>query len=115
MWLTTGNALSDWRQVSLTWDRSGDLVLYENCVEVDRQPMSTGTFENRSVTERYIGRPSEATRWWNGMMDEIRIYDTVLSGQEIAAVFCPERRHETQVIAAFDAEGGEFFGGCGRR
>jgi hypothetical protein len=85
-------AANAWTHVAMTWEASGDLVVYANCQEIGRQSMAAGSFDGLATTERFIGRPSAATRFWNGLIDDVRIYDTALTQPEIeaAAQFCPE-------------------------
>lgn len=81
----------EWTHVAMTWDTAGDLVIYVNCLEASRRSMADGTFDGLATTERFIGRPSEPTRFWNGLIDDVRIYDTALTQGEIeaAAQACP--------------------------
>jgi hypothetical protein len=85
-------AANVWTHVAMTWDTASDLVLYVNCQEIGRVRMADGEFDGLATTERFIGRPSAATRFWNGLIDDVRIYDTALTQSEIvaAAQFCPE-------------------------
>lgn len=82
---------NEWTHVAMTWDTAGDLVIYVNCQEASRRSMAEGSFDNLTTTERFIGRPSANTRFWNGLIDDVRIYDTALdqAGIEDAAQSCP--------------------------
>jgi hypothetical protein len=39
----------------MTWNTSGDLVIYVNCQEAERITMSAGSFDSIATTERFIG------------------------------------------------------------
>jgi hypothetical protein len=80
-----------WTHVAMTWNTSGDLVLYVNCQEADRVSMAAGSFDGLATTERFIGPESAATRFWNGLIDDIQIYNTALDRDEIERIaqLCP--------------------------
>ena len=81
----------DWNHVAMTWDTLGDLNLYVNCQQVEQEDLTAFTFAGRSSSERYFGRASEGARFFNGLLDDIRVYDNVLSQSEIIALAgdCP--------------------------
>lgn len=86
--------LDDWNHVAMTWDVDADLIVYANCEEVGRTSLSGSTFADKASTERFFGRPSDNTRFFRGALDDIRVYDEVLSIDEIlspseVAAFCP--------------------------
>jgi hypothetical protein len=78
----------EWTHVAATWDRAGDLVLYVDCVEVDRQSLTGAAFANLAPTTMLFGRPNQGGRYWKGRIDELRIYDHVLSANEVHDGFC---------------------------
>lgn len=86
----TGPAVSQvWTHVAVTWDRTDDLILYVNGVEVDRQDMSVGVFANNPTRVRQLGRVGDGTaaRQWLGLVDELQIYDGPLSAADIKTMF----------------------------
>ncbi len=89
-WAVSGGEVTPgvWTQYTATWDRDGDLVLYLDCVEVDREPIDHVTFEDLPHTTSLIGRPSEGGRFFQGLLDEVRVFDHALYGEEIRAAFC---------------------------
>lgn len=92
-WTVSGGTPAEGRftHLAVTWDRSGDLVLYVDCVEVDRQPMSQGSWSNHVQSQRFFARPSEGNRYWKGGIDDVKLFDRALGGEEIADLFCPRR------------------------
>jgi hypothetical protein len=74
---------SNWYHIALTWG-SNVYTLY-----VDGQSVKTGSLTNPAVLSAAdIGNKGEST--WNqsfhGLMDDVRIYDCVLTAEEIAAL-----------------------------
>lgn len=88
---TPAAVADEWTHVAMTWDTAGDLVLYVNCEEAARESLADGSFDGLDSTDTFIGRPSAVDRFWNGLIDDVRIYDTALSQAEIeaAAQVCP--------------------------
>ena len=74
-----------WTHVAATWDTSGDMVLYVDGIEVDREDLSEENFVSNTATYHLIGGVSERNtdRCWEGGIDDIRIYDHALSDAEI--------------------------------
>ena len=78
--------LGIWSHVAVTWDTEGDLVLYVNGDEVDRISMEDSTFDYRVPSYRALGRvgSGQTDRHWDGLMDDVQVYDVVLAPDEIA-------------------------------
>jgi hypothetical protein len=87
-----------WTHVAATWDRAGDLVLYVDCVEVDRVSLVGATFLDLSQTSTRLGRPVEATRYWAGRVDDVRLFDEPLSAGQLKAAFCGRRQPHRQEL-----------------
>jgi hypothetical protein len=79
-----GAQIDEWNHVVVTWDTSGDYVMYINCQEVGRESLAGLTFAGKTTTDAFFGRPSESTRFFEGLLDDVRVYDTVLSPAEIS-------------------------------
>jgi hypothetical protein len=82
-----GAQIDEWNHVAVTWDTSGDYVMYINCQEVGRESLAGLTFAGKTTTDAFFGRPSESTRFFEGLLDDVRVYDTILSPTEISS-FC---------------------------
>lgn len=78
-----------WDHVAVTWDVDGDMVLYTNCEEVDREDLSGVSFDNNTTSNRYFGRAEHDsdTRSFAGLLDDVRVYDHAMGHEEILA-FC---------------------------
>ena len=74
-----------WTHVAITWDTEGDLVLYVDGDEVDRVSLASSAFDNGVPTYRALGRvgSGQSNRHWDGLMDDVQVYDRVLSPDEI--------------------------------
>ncbi|NQT83629.1 DUF5011 domain-containing protein [bacterium] len=79
---------TDWQHVTLTWESGGLTKLYVNGMEDTpasrADPNMTGTVTG--ATTMMIGRGGKdtgTTRSWDGLIDEVRIYNRALSSEEI--------------------------------
>jgi len=93
--------LDTWYHVAVTFDyTSGEMVLYKDGTEVDR---ATVLPSEREVTdpELLIGSFAYSSQW-HGYIDDARVYDRVLSGDEISALY----EHGGNRIAAAETEVG---------
>ena len=75
-----------WQHIALTWRRGRELTLYINGVldqPTFNSPATEGTVTG--VNKLLIGRGSKDGRnSWNGLIDDVRLYNRVLSAREIA-------------------------------
>ena len=78
--------LDRWYQVAVSFDYSnGEMILYKDGSEIDRQTVHDTL---RSIIDPSVQVGSMATSWeWEGSLDEARIYDHVLTGEQIAALY----------------------------
>jgi subtilisin-like proprotein convertase family protein len=89
--LTSGAGIlttNKFQHVALTYDkRSGIAVLYCNGVAVATQNL--GSFTPETTPDLYLGRrPSnDPTGPYNGLMDEVSVYNRALSASEIKAIY----------------------------
>jgi len=73
-------AVEEWHHASLTYD-GATVRLYADGVEV----ASGQRTWNTTITVARIGRQvNEAPEFWDGMVDDVRLYDEALSAEEIA-------------------------------
>ncbi len=89
--------VGEWTHVAVTWDTSHDAVLYVDGLEIDRADMSVRHFLSRHSKYHLIGAPSDFkgssgyNRNWNGLIDDVRIYNYALSGDEVRRFLCDRR------------------------
>ena len=78
--------LDQWYHVAVSFDySSGEMILYKDGSEIDRQTVHDTL---RSITDPSVQVGSMATNWeWEGSLDEARIYDHVLTAEQIAALY----------------------------
>lgn len=92
-----------WNHVAVSWDVDGDMVLYVNCEEVNRDTLAGVSFDNNTTTTRYFGRAEHdpETRSFSGLLDDVRVYDHAMPAEEIAG-FCDLKLGRHSAIAASD-------------
>ncbi len=86
--------LNQWQHVAMTWSPATNVVrLYRNGVEVPyaTQTPGTGTVQDDSVYPFVIGVRGNAAQWpntlFNGVLDDIRLYNRPLTSQEIRDLY----------------------------
>ena len=83
--------LNMWNHVAVTWDGSptaNNVHIYVNGIESTYQ-LSTSGFGTRAtdtISKLYIGNNQSNTSGWAGNIDQVRIYNQILSIQEINAL-----------------------------
>jgi hypothetical protein len=74
--------VDEWRHIALTYDGS-TARMYADGIEVASGPKNW----NLVLSRAHIGRQvNDASEFWEGLVDDVRLYDTVLSQAEIAAL-----------------------------
>jgi hypothetical protein len=77
---------STWHHLTFSVDTSGIWTVYLD--NVNKNISQTQTIPNITYTERYINKSSySANGNWDGQMDNFRIYDRVLSAEEIEKLY----------------------------
>jgi Tfp pilus assembly protein PilX len=77
---------NQWYHVAGTFDSdAGEVRMYVDGVELLMQ--GTGANLSANDTDLYIGSNWQETKWWQGLLDDIRIYDRALTAAEIAELF----------------------------
>jgi hypothetical protein len=93
-----------WYNIVVTYDIQDSIKYYINGKEINSQILDGIPFSNHTPTYTYIGRPSMDTRYFDGKFDSFRIYDRILSNNEIESLnnegICLETRYDT--IAVYD-------------
>lgn len=72
-----------WTHVAATYDGTA-LVIYINGQERGRATLS-GSPKTTSSQELYLGRDADQNQWYQGVLDEVKIYNTALGPREIQA------------------------------
>jgi len=79
--------LGEWVFVAAVYDGS-NMILYQNGIAVGSTSKSGSLSTSNSVSAWIGGNPSGATdRPFDGLIDEVAIFDKALSGQEIQAIY----------------------------
>jgi hypothetical protein len=85
---STGNLpLNTWYHAAATYDGS-TMRLYLNGIEVGAVE-KTGSISRGSNASTNIGRSPEGSNYLRGAIDDVRIYSSVLSSTEVAALMSP--------------------------
>ncbi|MEO0483318.1 MAG: glycosyl hydrolase family 28-related protein [Planctomycetota bacterium] len=87
--LTDNVAYNDgaWHHALVSWDADGFTDLYLNGRRVDQErDTSYNVFDTSSGRVR-LGRPNSASRFFTGLLDEIRVYDQPLTQDEAIRLF----------------------------
>ena len=94
---------SGWHHAAVVvTDLGGGTVSAELFVDGVSEGSDTGTQIDRSAwdTDLRLGRPGEATRYFDGKMDEVRLYDRALSTAEVGNLY-----HGGVLVNDSDADG----------
>jgi hypothetical protein len=73
-----------WRHVAITYDGT-EVVLYVNGAEVDSEA-ATGTINSSGNNPLWIGGNSPAGEYFQGVIDEVRVYNRALSATEVNTI-----------------------------
>lgn len=80
-------ALSGWHHIVYTFDTTTEHVIYVDGKKVASNLSSYQAYSKASsLIESYIGKKSDSTNYFNGSLDDVRLYDRVLSPGEIASL-----------------------------
>lgn len=79
-----GYADNAWHHVAVTWDINGSATMYVDGMNVASATHDANSFTGTSVTR--LGRPATATRYYNGLMDDVRLYNVALSASQVQAI-----------------------------
>jgi hypothetical protein len=78
-----------WHHVGLVWDLFGTRILYVDGIEVAKNTMQEGSFGFGEDGGIHIGFQASILHrpgYWSGLIDDVRIYNRALSGEEITAI-----------------------------
>ncbi|WP_370480341.1 LamG-like jellyroll fold domain-containing protein [Tamlana flava] len=81
--VTSTTALTDgiWTHVAVTTEAGGDVVLFINGIEEARDTSSSGGIS--SASNFMIGRATTDNNYFNGEIDEVRVFDNALTTDEL--------------------------------
>jgi hypothetical protein len=76
----------NWYHIAYTWDKTGSAELYVNGVSRGSDPV--GSWINPGTTF-YVGGGNAGNTTGDGVVDDVRIYDSELSAANVLALFSP--------------------------
>ncbi len=81
--ITTSGTYADgqWHHVAATWNINGDATLYIDGTEVASATHDAIAFDFSGVMR--LGQTANNTRYYSGLMDQVKIYETELSAAQI--------------------------------
>jgi hypothetical protein len=77
---------TDWLQICWVWDGTSSSILYSNGV-MRGSPHMFGSGINTTQTEVDIGRSYLTSGYFPGVIDEVRIYNTAFTGNQIQSLY----------------------------
>lgn len=80
--ITTGLQINSWHHIAIKWDIPNNIIW----TYFDGVPVLNGEYNAywaSEWTDAYIGAGYTQSRWWNGKIDEFRIWNVLKSEQEI--------------------------------
>ncbi len=81
--------LGEWHHVAVVYQQSGDMTFYLDA-QYDGMTPNMPTPNASESKDLFIGRDSQNTQYYfDGAIDELRIYDTALTAAEIGDLFDP--------------------------
>ncbi|MCA9362130.1 LamG domain-containing protein, partial [Candidatus Kaiserbacteria bacterium] len=83
---------NEWCHVAVTWDGSASgasIDFYKDGTQLSETPITSGTGDKNfnDSTDLYLGSSNVATNRYNGLVDDFRIYNRVLSQAEIEQIY----------------------------
>jgi hypothetical protein len=86
--LISGGSISTgtWTHLAVTNDGRNTYQLFENGSQIDSQTLDLGSQDYATDAGPSIGRRSDGVNPFDGLIDDVRIYDRALSQQEIQAL-----------------------------
>ncbi|MHC4324687.1 MAG: LamG-like jellyroll fold domain-containing protein, partial [Planctomycetota bacterium] len=71
-----------WHHIAATWDAAGDMTVYVDGIDPESSPHNGNIFN--LIGRIRLGSPSDYERFYFGSIDDVRLYDYVLTQEEIA-------------------------------
>ncbi len=79
--------VSDWVHVVFTWASNGVHQVYFNSTLTTNSALSSHTVSVSTPVNFLIGAQSPSYRLFHGVIDDVKIYDRVLTGAEVTTLF----------------------------
>ena len=73
-----------WHHAVATWDNSDEAKLYVDNQLVDTDSDTPNSFDLSQNVR--LGRPTNSTRYFNGYLDDVRLYNRALSAEEVELI-----------------------------
>jgi Domain of unknown function (DUF4347)/Concanavalin A-like lectin/glucanases superfamily/PA14 domain/RTX calcium-binding nonapeptide repeat (4 copies)/Calx-beta domain/WD40-like Beta Propeller Repeat len=96
---------NQWYHIAVTYDANNDLRLYVNGEE-DSTPVKINkiTFSDITPNKAFIGKTGQDNSWFDGKLDEVRIWNSPRTKEQIKADFNRQLKgNETGLIAYYSA------------
>jgi len=82
---TNSLAYGEWSHIVFTYDASSAAIIYNNGVQVARDTPSSQAGKNSA--KLYIGKREDDQGGFNGMLDELIMFDRTLTKEEVAQIY----------------------------
>jgi hypothetical protein len=76
---------NNWHHVAATWDINGNAVLYVDGAQVASAAHNADAYVGSVVTR--LGRPGAGTRYYTGLIDDVRLYNTAISAAQVQTLY----------------------------
>jgi hypothetical protein len=99
-------AVGIWTHVAASFDIDGNIKLYIDGKLIANRDVSTIDFDLRQATTRYLGCTGnqQAGRFWDGQMDDVRVYNCCLTADEIVNVMKASSLHASDCSPADETD-----------
>jgi hypothetical protein len=74
-----------WHNVVATWDINGNATLYVDGIAVGTQVHDAYSFVGSTRTR--LGRPDTNSRYYQGLMDDVRLYNVAIGAAQVQALY----------------------------
>ncbi|MFH1802529.1 MAG: LamG-like jellyroll fold domain-containing protein [archaeon] len=78
--------IGDWVHITATWNTNGSGAIYFNG-ELEKSFVKDAETLNTNTNVLRIGRDTSTTPYWNGTIDEVKVYNRSLTQEEITALY----------------------------
>jgi hypothetical protein len=90
-----------WHHLAATWDINGNAILYIDGAQAGYSVHDANNFTGSART--YLGRPAVSTRYYTGLIDEVRLFNVAIGASQIQALYSDQTAPAvSSSIFAFD-------------